>query len=96
MSEMDELRNQIEKIDASMIDLFEQRMEISAKVASYKKEHGLPILDKEREKILIERNTGKLKNSEFEVYYRDFFEGMLNVSKNYQHKLMEGVKVAYS
>ncbi len=96
MSEMDELRNQIEKIDASMIDLFEQRMEISAKVASYKKEHGLPILDKEREKILIERNTGKLKNSEFEVYYKDFFEGMLNVSKNYQHKLMEGVKVAYS
>lgn len=96
MNQMDELRSRIEKIDSEMIDLFEQRMQISAKVAAYKKENGIPVLDKEREKILIEKNTAKLKNREFDVYYRDFFEGMLNVSKSYQHKLMEGVKVAYS
>ena len=50
MSQMDELRGQIEKIDEQMIDLFEERMGISAKVASYKKEHGIPVLDEEREK----------------------------------------------
>ena len=96
MSQMDELRGQIEKIDEQMIDLFEQRMGISAKVASYKKEHGIPVLDEEREKILIKRNVGKVKNRELDVYYKEFFEGVLNVSKKYQHKLMEGVKVAYS
>lgn len=96
MSQMDELRKQIEEIDEQMIDLFEQRMSVSAKVAEYKKEHGIPVLDKDREKILIERNTGKVKNKELKVYYKDFFEGVLDVSKSYQHKLMEGVKVAYS
>ena len=96
MSQMDELRDQIEKIDEQMIDLFEERMRVSAKVAAFKKEHGIPVLDEEREKILIKRNVGKVKNRELDVYYKEFFEGVLNVSKKYQHKLMEGVKVAYS
>ena len=96
MSQMDELRGQIERIDERMIDLFEQRMSISSQVAAYKKEHGIPVLDKDREKVLIAKNAGKVKNKELEVYYKDFFEGVLNVSKSYQHKLMEGVKVAYS
>ena len=96
MSQMDELRDQIEKIDEQMIDLFEERMRVSAKVAAFKKEHGIPVLDKDREKILIKRNVGKVKNRELVVYYKEFFEGVLDVSKKYQHKLMEGVKVAYS
>ena len=96
MSQMDELRGQIERIDEQMIDLFEQRMSISSQVAAYKKEHGIPVLDKDREKVLIEKNAGKVKNKEIEVYYKDFFEGVLNASKSYQHKLLEGVKVAYS
>ena len=96
MSQMDELRDQIEKIDEQMIDLFEERMRVSAKVAAFKKEHGIPVLDKDREKVLIAKNAGKIKNKDLEVYYKEFFEGVLNVSKSYQHKLMEGVKVAYS
>ena len=96
MNRMDELRSEIEKIDSEMAALFEKRMGISAQVAGYKKEHGLPILDKDREKVLIEKNIGKLENKEFEVYYKEFFEGMLNASKSYQHKLLEGVRVAYS
>ncbi|MCR5847824.1 MAG: chorismate mutase [Lachnospiraceae bacterium] len=96
MNKMDELRTEIENIDTQMAALFEKRMGISAQVAEFKKEHGLPVLDKEREKILIAKNTAKLNNKELEVYYRDFFENMLNISKSYQHKLLEGVKVAYS
>ena len=96
MAQMDELRSSIESIDKQMADLFEQRMEISGQVAEYKKEHGLPILDKEREKVLIAKNAGYLKNKDFEVYYKDFIESILTISKNYQHKIVEGVKVAYS
>ncbi len=96
MSQMDEIRAEIEKIDSQMCDLFEQRMQKSAQVAAYKKEHGLPILDKEREKVLIAKNINNLKNREFEVYYKEFFESVLDISKSYQHKLLEGVKVAYS
>ena len=96
MNQMDEIRSNIENIDKQMAALFEERMQCSAKVAAYKKEHGLPILDKEREKVLIAKNTGYIQNSEFEVYYKDFFESILDISKNYQHILMEGLKVDYS
>ncbi len=96
MNEMDEARAQIEAIDKEMASLFEKRMQCSKAVSEYKKSHGLPVLDKNREKILLERNVGYLSNPEIEPYYREFFAGLLDVSKKYQHKLISGVRVAYS
>lgn len=96
MNSMDEARARIEAIDKEMATLFEKRMECSKFVAEYKKLNGLPVLDKNREKILIEKNVNYLNDSEVEAYYREFFNGLLTVSKKYQHKLIKGVKVAYS
>ena len=96
MSNLDEARKEIEAIDKEMIRLFKRRMECSAEVAMYKKEHGLPVLDKKREKELIEKNAKAVKDGEIEGYYREFFDTMLSVSKKYQHRLLYGVKVAYS
>lgn len=96
MNEIEEARAQIEEIDKSMIELFEKRMKCASHVANYKMSHGLPILDKNREKALIDRNVKLIENKDFEVYYREFFENMLDVSKKYQHRLMSGHKVAYS
>ncbi len=95
-NKIDILRDRIERIDGDMAALFEQRMECAAEIAAYKREKGLPILDKGREKILIERNTAKLVNREYEPYYREFLTGMLDISKKYQHRLSEGLRVAYS
>ena len=93
---IDLLRDRIEQIDGDMAALFEQRMECAAEIAAYKREMGLPILDKGREKVLIERNSKKLSNREFEPYYREFLTGMMDISKKYQHRLSEGLRVAYS
>ena len=41
--ELKELRNQIDAIDNELVSLFKKRMELSAHVADYKKEHHLPI-----------------------------------------------------
>ena len=41
--ELDELRQQINEIDDEMLELFLRRMDISESIASYKKEHGLPM-----------------------------------------------------
>ena len=51
--ELKDLRCEIDKIDDQLIKLFVQRMEISAQVAAYKKEHQLPIFvpEREREKL---------------------------------------------
>jgi len=94
--DMEQARLKIEEIDKQMAALFEQRMECSKAVAEYKKENGLPVLDKNREKVLIEKNSGYIENGDVEAYYREFFNGLLNVSKKYQHKIISGVRVAYS
>lgn len=96
MISIDEARKDIEQIDAQMAELFERRMVCAKCIAEYKMEKGLPVLDKSREKSLIERNVSYLKNPESEQYYREFLDGILNVSKKYQHKLMTSLKVAYS
>ena len=43
------LREEIDKIDKQIVDLYEKRMEISAGVAEYKINTGKKVFDKERE-----------------------------------------------
>ncbi|MBP5276080.1 MAG: chorismate mutase [Lachnospiraceae bacterium] len=88
MSSIEELRKEIETIDMEMITLFEKRMSVSSKIATYKRENNMPVLDKEREKALIAKNVSNLSNKEFEEYYTEFFTGMLDVSKKYQHDIL--------
>ena len=93
---IDELRDRIEAIDSDMLRLFEQRMDCAKGIAAYKSEKGLPILDKGREKALIERDSQKVVNPEYEPYYREFLTAVMDISKQYQHRLCEGLRVAYS
>ena len=47
--DLQELRKEIDAIDDRIIDLFCQRMAVSAKIGNYKKERGLPVFVPERE-----------------------------------------------
>lgn len=53
--DLKDLRNQIDKTDDRILALFSERMEICRQVAEYKKEHGLSVLQSEREKELLDR-----------------------------------------
>lgn len=53
--ELSELRAELDKIDTEMLTLFERRMEISAAVAKYKKDRGLPVRDVIREEAILAR-----------------------------------------
>ena len=54
-----ELRKEIDQIDDELVRLFCQRMEISAKVADYKKEQHLPIYHPGREREILQKVAGK-------------------------------------
>ena len=54
MSELQNARELINKVDKEMVRLFEIRMDAAKTVAEYKKENGLPVDDVEREKEIIE------------------------------------------
>jgi hypothetical protein len=58
MKDLLEIREQINNIDDQLVELWKERMALSLKVAEYKKENRLPILDEQREKELLERIGG--------------------------------------
>ncbi len=96
MTELEMAREIINKTDCEMARLFEQRMDAAKMVAHYKKEHGLPVDDFLREEALIKRNTTLVKNEEYRSYYVNFLQSTISISKSLQHRLLDGMRVAYS
>lgn len=96
MSKLDYAREQINKIDKQMAELFEERMNAVKIVAEHKKECGLPVLDLSREEKIIERNSDYINNNDIKSYYLSFLKNNIELSKQYQHKILEGLTVAYS
>lgn len=68
MSEdLKELRGQIDSIDAQLVDLFKQRMNVSRDIAAYKKAHSMPTLDAGRERALLAK-VGEQAGEELAEY----------------------------
>ena len=86
MKELKTYRNKIDEIDTKLVELFEERMEIVLKIADYKKENNIPILNENREREVIEKNTNRLKNKVFEGSLEKFFVYMMGLSKEEQNK----------
>lgn len=84
---LDELRQQIDKIDKELLDLFETRMERVREVADYKSANNLKILDESREKKVLE-NTKKLKNVRLQEHASDFLKALMDISKDVQTDYM--------
>ena len=95
MSELDQIREQINHIDEEMAHLFEKRMEMSAQVAAFKKDRGLSVRDAERERELVERNVRYVSDETVGSYYAQFLRNVIGLSCAYQGRLMEGMQVAY-
>ena len=96
---MDKLKNareKINKIDKQMAELFESRMKAVKEIANYKIEHAMPIFDSNREEAVINQNSEYVKSDEVRPYYVNFISDTMSISKRYQHKLLEGMKIAYS
>ncbi|MBQ6824931.1 MAG: chorismate mutase [Clostridia bacterium] len=96
MSKLDEARKQINEIDQQMANLFAARMKAVELVAAHKKEHGLPILDTAREEEVIRKNAQYMKDEALKSYYVNFLKYNMSLSRSYQHRLLEGMLVAYS
>ena len=96
MTDLERARQTINSVDKEMAELFEKRMDAVKLVAAYKQERGLPVDDFAREEEMIARNAALLKSEEFRSYYVNFLRSTIDVSKKMQHKLLDGMRVAYS
>lgn len=89
-------RARIDEIDREMARLFSERMDAVRQVATYKKQHGLPILDASREAQLIERNAAWIEDEALRAYYINYMKYNMELSRRYQHVLLQGQKIAFS
>ena len=96
MTKLDDSRTKINEIDKQMAKLFEERMIVAKNIAEYKIKNALPVLDKNREQQLIEKNSNYIEDSIIREYYINFLKNNIELSKKYQSRIMSGIKVAYS
>ena len=96
MTELEKARKTINEVDLEMAKLFEKRMDAATKVAEYKMETGMQVYDAAREDDLVRRNAGYINNIEYKSYYINFIRNCMDISKNYQRRIIEGMKVAFS
>ena len=96
MSDLDKARQAINEADREIVRLFEQRMDAVRQVAEYKKEHGIPVEDTAREEHIVRKNAAFIENEDYRSYYVSFLRSAMELSKNYQHRLLDGMRVAYS
>lgn len=96
MTELDKARKEINRIDREMAALFSERMDAARTVAEYKRLHGMRITDAAREAEVISRNSAFIKNENYKSYYIEFLRNNMDISKKYQHRLLEGMKVAFA
>lgn len=88
-------REEISKTDEKIAELFVYRMKQSEAVAEYKRERGLPVEDMGREEELIAHNSSLVKDDGIRPYYVGFLRDVMKISREYQHRLTEGAKIAY-
>jgi len=85
-----ECREQIDRIDSELVKLIAQRMDVTAEVAAYKKEHGLPVLDakREREKLL---SIAEMSPEDYRQYTVSLYDLMMELSRSNQTRLLGAV-----
>lgn len=94
MNELEQLREQIDRIDRELLPLFLERMEVCSRVADYKRSVGMAVLDAKRESQVLENKLklleelGKAEDMRGEVY--DFFHAIMSISRIRQTRELTG------
>ena len=85
---LEELRAQIDAVDADIMALFRDRMSLSAEIAKVKKANGLAILDIDREKAKLDK-IAKNVEDELSGFTSKLYLTLADLSKAYQSKLFD-------
>ncbi len=86
MRELSEIRVEIDEIDNQMLDLFKRRMDCAREVGCYKKEKGLPILNRQREdEILADVQE---KGGAYGTAARMLFADIMELSRALQYNII--------
>ena len=78
-------RNEIDQIDNEIVRLFQERMDVAAKIAEYKKEQGMAILQPAREREKLAEVSEKSRE-DMQSYMRVLYSLLFELSRTYQER----------
>lgn len=87
--DLEQLRRDIDAIDAQLTALFEKRMDLVLQVAAFKRQNKKEVLDSAREAQVLAKVKALAKNPAYEPYLEDFFIGLMALSKALQKNILE-------
>ncbi len=86
--DLGELREKIDGIDAKIVALYEERMEVCKEVAEYKLQNGKKVFDRAREKEKIEK-VKSMTHSDFNSHgVEELFEQIMSMSRKLQYQML--------
>ncbi len=88
MKDLAQCRKEIDEIDAKMTSLFEERMQIAAEVAEYKRISGKKVFDKQREDEKLDTVEKSASNAYFGRGLRELFSQIMSLSRKYQYTML--------
>lgn len=89
-SALDEFRNQIDKYDEEILELFAQRMGVAHKIGVFKKEHNLTILQTKRWDEIVKKIMSKAGPMGLsEEFVERYLKAVHQESINHQNKVMK-------
>lgn len=71
--DLEQLRDGINKIDHQLMELLDQRFELVKQVGAYKKENKLPIVDNDRQKLVLEKANNFNNSASIQKIYQQIF-----------------------
>ena len=81
-----ELRNSIDKVDDQIFDLILKRFDYVEKIGNIKREMNMPVDDKAREEIIIERLSEKLSTKINYKEIKKIIDPIISISKDIQRR----------
>ncbi|WP_066622101.1 chorismate mutase [Clostridium magnum] len=96
LEELSILREKIDKVDKELVKLFQERMELACKVAEYKKNNSMEILNIEREEQVIKKQLRNLEDKSIAEETEAFFRNVMSISRSLQRKIIDDNNVIFN
>ncbi|MCR5653361.1 MAG: chorismate mutase [Ruminococcus sp.] len=90
MRDLNEIRQEINEIDEQLVKLFVRRMKCARDVGEYKKANGIPVLNEDREKEILDRVF--VEGGEYGSYTKLLYSDIMELSRALQHNMIGGGK----
>lgn len=87
MEDMKEYRAEIDRIDASLVKLLEERLAVVRKIGEYKAARGLPVFDAERERAKLMKIRQMAEREENAEALALIFQYIMDVAKDEEHRV---------